>query len=152
MKKSLGVLLMMVAGGAQAAMTDLICSMDEIDSKTDEVTHTDGVKVSVPDQSSRSVRSLTYYNSDRIVEEWEITPTHSNYRYRKIIDGDIVKIERSSIEASSGKVLGSMHYDPSPYLRIRGHKEKESTFSGQCYLAPVEAVSTEVESKTPQKQ
>ncbi len=141
MKKSAGLLIATFALGAQAATTDLICSMDEIDSKTNEVTHTDGVKVSVPDQSVRNIRALTYYNSDRIVEEWEVTPTHSNYRYRKIIGGDIIKTETSSIEASTGRVLGSIHYDPSPYLRIRGHKEKESTFSGQCYLAPADTTT-----------
>lgn len=139
MRKMTGLLLATMAFGAQAANTDLVCSMDEIDSNTNEVTRTDNVKVSVPDQSTRNVRALTYYNSDRIVEEWEITPTHSNYRYRKILGGDIVKTESSSIEATTGRVLGSTHYDPSPYLRIRGHKEKESTFSGQCYLAPAAA-------------
>ncbi len=139
MRKSVGVLLTTLALGAQAGTTDLICAMDEIDSNTNEVTHTDGVKVSVPDQSTRNIRALTYYNSDRIIEEWEITPTHSNYRYRKIVGGDIIKTESSSIEASTGRVLGKIHYDPSPYLRIRGHKEKESTFSGQCYLAPAAA-------------
>lgn len=143
MRKMTGLLLASVALGAQAANTDLICSMDEIDSNTNEVTHTDNVKVSVPDQSTRNIRALTYYNSDRIVEEWEVTPTHSNYRYRKIVGGDIIKTEVSSIEASTGRVLGSIHYDPSPYLRIRGHKEKESTFSGQCYLAPVAAEPAE---------
>ncbi len=146
MKKTTGLLLTAIAFGAQAGTTDLVCSMDEINTKTNEVTHTDNVKVSVPDQSSRTVRAMTYYNSDRIIEEWEITPTHSNYRYRKIIGGDIVKTETSSIEAETGRVLGSMHYDPSPYLRIRGHKEKETTFSGQCYLAPV------VEEKTAAEQ
>ena len=142
MKKTTGLLLAamtLATQGVQAENTDLICSMDEINTKTNEVTQTTDVKVSVPDQSSRNVRALTYYNSDRIVEQWEITPTHSNYRYRKMVGGDIIKTETSSIEAATGRVLGSMHYDPSPYLRIRGHKEKESTFSGQCYLAPVTA-------------
>lgn len=137
MKKVLsGVVLGAMSLGAVAGTTDLVCSMDEVNTKSNEVTHTDDVKVSVPDQSSRTVRALTYYNSDRIIEEWEITPTHSNYRYRKIVGGDVIKTETSSIEAATGRVLGSMHYDPSPYLRIRGHKEKETTFSGQCYLAP----------------
>ncbi len=136
MRRYAGLLLTVMAFGVQAANTDLTCSMDEINVDTNEVTHTDNVKVSVPDQSVRNVRMLTYYNSDRIIEEWEVTPTHSNYRYRKIVGGDIIKTETSSIEASTGRVLGSMHYDPSPYLRIRGHKEKETTFSGQCYLAP----------------
>ncbi len=122
--------------GAYAGNTDLVCSMDEIDKTSNEVTHTDNVQVSVPDQSTRNIRALSVYNSDRIIEEWEITPTHSNYRYRKIVDGDVIKVETSSIEAKSGKVVGSVDYDPSPYLRIRGHKARETTFSGQCYLAP----------------
>ena len=141
MRKSAGLLLMTLAFASQAETTNLVCSMDEINTRTNEVTHVDNVKVDVPDQSTRTVSSLTYYNSDRIVEEWEVTPTHSNYRYRKILGGDIVKTETSSIEAETGKVLGSMHYDPSPYLRIRGHKEKETTFYGQCYLDS-EAAST----------
>ena len=137
MRKTASVLILTIGSFSTTAMaTDLICSMDEINKGTGEVTHTDNVTVTVTDQSSKNVTALTYYNSDRIIEEWEITPTHSNYRYRKIVDGDVLKIETSSIEASSGKVMGAVHYDPSPYLRIRGHKEKETTFSGQCYLAP----------------
>ena len=102
MKKTTGLLLAamtLATQGVQAENTDLICSMDEINTKTNEVTQTTDVKVSVPDQSSRNVRALTYYNSDRIVEQWEITPTHSNYRYRKMVGGDIIKTETSSIEA-----------------------------------------------------
>ncbi len=136
MKKTTILLLLMASYGAQAETTDLICSMDEINEVTDELTHTDNVKVSVPDKSSHTVRALSYYNSDRAVEEWEITPAHSSYRYRKIIDGDIIKYESSSIEASTGKVVGRTHYDPPPFLRIRGHKEKKTSYSGQCYLAP----------------
>ena len=134
---------MSVAFASQAEITSLQCSMDEINTKTNEVTHVDDVKVDVPDQSTRTITALTYYNNDRIIEEWEITPTHSNYRYRKLVGGDIIKTETSSIEATSGKVLGSMHYDPSPFLRIRGHKEKETTFSGQCYLVQQPAATLE---------
>ncbi len=136
MKRVTGLLLTLAAFGVQAGTTDLICSMDEINKTTDEVSHTDNVPVSVPDQSTRNVRALSYYNSDRIIEEWEITPTHSNYRFRKIIDGDIIKYEASSIEAATGKVVGSTNFDPPPFLRIRGHKAKETSYSGQCYLAP----------------
>ena len=128
--------------GAYAESTDLVCSMDEIDKNTNEVTHTENVPVSVPDQNTRNIRALSYYNNDRIIEEWEVTPTHSNYRYRKVVGGDVIKVEPSSIGASSGKVVGSMQYDPSPYLRIRGHKARETTFSGQCYLAPATAESS----------
>ena len=143
MRKSVGLLLMSVAFASQAEITSLQCSMDEINTKTNEVTHVDDVKVDVPDQSTRTITALTYYNNDRIIEEWEITPTHSNYRYRKLVGGDIIKTETSSIEATSGKVLGSMHYDPSPFLRIRGHKEKETTFSVQCYLVQQPAATLE---------
>jgi hypothetical protein len=108
--------------------------MDEFDKLSGELKRINDVAISVPEQSSREVKTLSNDGESYSIEEWEITPAHSNYRYRMFAKGDMVKVEESSMEAETGRVTGSIKFDPSPYLRIRGSKEKQTKFTGQCYL------------------
>ncbi len=139
MKKIAGALLAITAVGATAAVNaaniELICAINEKDQRTGVVTRHEGVAIMVPENDSRKVTPLGRGRDNVSITEWMITPNDVYYKRHKIIEGDTVEYESSTIHIKSGEVKGSIRHTPSPYLRVRGHKHKDSTFRGQCYLA-----------------
>ncbi len=125
------VTVAMLAGsmGVQAE-TKLSCDLDEIDMRTGEVVHTADVKVVVPDQSTRKknereIDGETY----KTYEEWIINPQASFYRFRGKLDGDLVTLEKSMIEAGTGTVRGEIKHK-----ELGERPRKMSRYEGRCYL------------------
>lgn len=125
------VTVAMLAGsmGGQA-QTQLGCDIDEIDQRTGEVVHTADVKVVVPDQSTRkkSVREVDG-EEYKTYEEWVINPQASIYRFRGKLDGDLVTLEKSMIEAGTGIVRGEIKHK-----EMGERPRKISRYKGRCYL------------------
>jgi hypothetical protein len=125
------VVVALLAGSLGAeAETRLSCDLDEIDQYTGEVVHTDDVKVVVPDQSTRKqdeseVDGETY----RTYEEWVINPQASLYRFRGKLDGEMVTLEKSMIEAGTGVVRGEIKH-----RELGERPRKISRYEGRCYL------------------
>lgn len=112
------------------AQTQLGCDIDEIDQRTGEVVHTADVKVVVPDQSTRkkSVREVDG-EEYKTYEEWVINPQASIYRFRGKLDGDLVTLEKSMIEAGTGIVRGEIKHK-----EMGERPRKISRYKGRCYL------------------
>ncbi len=140
MRKLVGLALMLGSMGV-AADTKLSCDIDEIDQYTGEVVHTDDVKVVVPDQSRRKKNERDVDGEEyKTYEEWVINPQATLYRFRGKLDGDLVTLEKSMIEAHTGIVRGEIKHK-----EMGKRPRKMSTYEGRCYLdesAPVEAAES----------
>lgn len=129
MKRVIAIALLAGSMGAQAE-TKLSCDLDEIDQYTGEVVHTDDVKVVVPDESTRKknereVDGETY----KTYEEWVINPQASLYRFRGKLDGEMVTLEKSMIEAGTGIVRGEIKHK-----EMGDRPRKMSRYEGRCFL------------------
>ncbi|HIJ21344.1 MAG: hypothetical protein HON68_06265 [Gammaproteobacteria bacterium] len=127
MKKLVGVLMLASAVTVQAE-THLSCDIDEIDQYTGEVIHSDDVKVVVPDQNSRK-KHASDDKEFKSYEEWVINPKASIYRFRGKLDGELVTLEKSMIEAGTGIVRGEIRHK-----ELEDRPRKQSTYEGRCYL------------------
>ena len=67
-------------------------------------------------------------------EEWIINPQASIFRYRGKLDGDMVSLEKSMIEAGTGILRGEIHYK-----KLGERVKKEVTYRGNCYLDKITA-------------
>ncbi len=112
------------------AETKLSCDLDEIDQYTGEVVHTDDVKVVVPDESSRKKNEREVDGDDyKTYEEWVINPQATLYRFRGKLDGELVTLEKSMIEAGTGIVRGEIKHK-----EMGDRPRKNSHYEGRCYL------------------
>ncbi|MBC8519533.1 MAG: hypothetical protein H8D24_03880 [Gammaproteobacteria bacterium] len=128
MKKVIGAILLAGSFGAYAD-TQLSCDLDEIDSYSGEVTHNADVKVSVPDNHFRDKRVSEHDEDYVIYEEWVINPQASIYRLRGKLDGELVTLEKSMIEAGTGIVRGEIRHK-----ELGSRPRKNTTYEGRCYL------------------
>ncbi len=129
MKKIVGVALLLSSMGV-AAETKLSCDIDEIDRYTGEVTHSADVKVMVPDESTRKKNQREIDGEEyKTFEEWVINPQASLYRFRGKLDGELVMLEKSMIEAYTGIVRGEIKHK-----KMGERPRKMSTYEGRCYL------------------
>ncbi len=129
MRKMIGVALLSTVFATQA-QTQLSCDLDEVNQYTGEVTHSADVKVMVPDQSTRKKNEKEIDGDEyKTYEEWLILPQASIYRFRGKLDGDLVTLEKSMIEAGTGIVRGEIKH------REMGNRpRKNTTYEGRCYL------------------
>ncbi len=129
MRKTVAVALLATSMGVHAEVK-LSCDIDEIDQHTGEVTHTADVKVVVPDQSTRKKKEREIDGEEyKTYEEWVINPQASLYRFRGKLDGDLVTLEKSMIEAGTGIVRGEIKHK-----ELGDRPRKMSRYEGRCYL------------------
>ena len=129
MKKMIGVALLSTVFTAQAE-TQLSCDLDEVNRYTGEVTHNADVKVEVPDRSTRKKNKSEIDGEDyKTYEGWVILPEASVYRFRGKLDGDLVTLEKSMIEAGTGIVRGEIKHK-----EMGNRPRKNTTYEGRCYL------------------
>ncbi len=129
MKKVIGIIILMASSFGVYAEARLSCDLDEIDSYTGEVARNADVKVTVPDRHFRDKR-VSEYNEDYVIyEEWVINPQASIYRLRGKLDGELVTLEKSMIEAGTGIVRGEIRHK-----EMGSRPRKNTTYEGRCYL------------------
>jgi hypothetical protein len=129
MKRVIAVALLASSMGA-AAETKLSCDLGETDRHNGEVVLTADVKVVVPEESmrkknEREIDGQTY----KTYEEWVINPQASLYRFRGKLDGKLVTLEKSMIQAGTGVVRGEIKHK-----EMGERPRKMSTYEGRCYL------------------
>ncbi len=129
LKRWIGVALLL-GSSAAVAEVKLSCDIDELIRGEGEPVHTDDVKVVVPDENTRKKNKREIDGEEYLTyEEWVITPRASIYRFRGKLDDKLVTLEKSMIEAGTGKVRGEIKHK-----EMGDRPAKMSVYRGHCYL------------------
>lgn len=129
MKRAIAMALLLGSMGAEAE-TRLSCDLDETDRYTGEVTHSADVKVVVPAENKRKAGEREVDGEEyKTYEEWVILPQATLYRFRGKLEGRMVTLEKSMIEAGTGVVRGEIRHK-----ELGDRPPKMSTYEGRCYL------------------
>ncbi len=127
MKKIVGVVLLAISFGTHAA-TKLSCDLDEMDYYTGKITNNTDVRVVVPDVST-SNKNVSKDGEYKTYAQWIINEQASIYLLKGKLDGDLVTLEKSTIEAGTGAVRGEIHHK-----ELDDRPRKKSSYRGTCYL------------------